>query len=244
MENELFGHEKGAFTGATGPKKGRFQLADQGTLFLDEIAEMTPATQAKILRVLQEREFEPVGGSRTIQVDTRIISATNRNLEDEISAGRFREDLYYRLNVVNLGLPPLRNRGEDIPLLAQHFLENFARKNNKSIKGFTPQAMDQLLRHEWPGKVRELMNIVERGVVLSRSEYLDVGALPLVTGELPDNGNAMDHFIPADMPLDEVEKISILKTLEMAGGNKSETARRLGITRRTLHKKLKKYGVM
>ncbi|MBW1945184.1 MAG: sigma-54-dependent Fis family transcriptional regulator [Deltaproteobacteria bacterium] len=244
LESELFGHEKGSFTGAHKRKEGRFRQAHGGSLFLDEISEMSLSMQVKLLRVIQEREITRVGGEAVIKVDVRIIAATNKNLLEEIGAGRFREDLYYRLNVVTLGLPPLRERREDIPLLAQHFLEDFTQKNRKTIKGFTPQAMDQLLRHDWPGNVRELMNIVERGVVLSRSEYLDNGELPLITGEPPENGNSPDHAIPADMPLDEVEKISILKTLELAGGNKSEAARRLGITRRTLHKKLKKYGVM
>ena len=244
LESELFGHEKGSFTGAHKRKEGRFRQAHGGSLFLDEISEMSLSMQVKLLRVLQEREITRVGGEAVIKVDVRIIAATNKDLLEEIGAGRFREDLYYRLNVVTLGLPPLRERREDIPLLAQHFLEDFAQKNHKTIKGFTPQAMDQLLRYDWPGNVRELMNIVERGVVLSRSEYLDVGELPLITGEPSENGNSLDHAIPADMPLDEVEKISILKTLELAGGNKSEAARRLGITRRTLHKKLKKYGVM
>ena len=244
LESELFGHEKGSFTGAHKRKEGRFRQAHGGSFFLDEISEMSLSMQVKLLRVLQEREITRVGGEAVIKVDVRIIAATNKDLLEEIGAGRFREDLYYRLNVVTLGLPPLRERREDIPLLAQHVLEDFARKNHKTIKGFTPQAMDQLLRHDWPGNVRELMNIVERGVVLSRSEYLDIEELPLITGDLPDNGNSPDHAIPADMPLDEVEKISILKTLETAGGNKSEAARRLGITRRTLHKKLKKYGVM
>ncbi len=244
LESELFGHEKGAFTGAHKRKEGRFRQAHGGSLFLDEISEMSLSMQVKLLRVLQEREITRVGGEEVIRVDVRIIAATNKDLLEEISGDRFREDLYYRLNVVTLDLPPLRKRREDIPLLAQNFLEDFARKNHKAIKGFTPQAMDQLLRHDWPGNVRELMNIVERGVVLSRSEYLDVGELPLITGEIPDKGDALDHGIPADMPLEEVEKISILKTLEMAGGNKSEAARRLGITRRTLHKKLKKYGAM
>ena len=244
LESELFGHEKGSFTGAHKRKEGRFRQAHGGSLFLDEISEMSLSMQVKLLRVLQEREITRVGGEAVIKVDVRIIAATNKALLEEIGAGRFREDLYYRLNVVTLGLPPLRERREDIPLLAQHFLEDFTQKNRKTIKGFTPQAMDQLLRHDWPGNVRELMNIVERGVVLSRSEYLDNGDLPLITGEPPENGNSPDHAIPADMPLDEVEKISILKTLELAGGNKSEAARRLGITRRTLHKKLKKYGVM
>ena len=245
LESELFGHEKGSFTGAHRRKIGRFELANEGTLLLDEISEMNADLQAKLLRVLQEREITRVGGEEVIEVDVRLIAATNKDLLGEIEAGRFREDLFYRLNVVTLNMPPLKERREDIPLLAKHFLEMFSEKNRKIIKGFTPQAMDQLLRYDWPGNVRELMNAVERAVVLSGSEYLDQEEMPIV---LKDGiAGAEEHpkeAIPGDLPLEEVEKASILKTLEMAGGNKSETARRLGITRRTLHKKLKKYGVM
>jgi two-component system response regulator HydG len=245
LESELFGHEKGAFTGAHRRKDGRFLQAHGGSLFLDEISEMSLAMQAKLLRVLQEREITRVGGEEVIKVDVRMITATNRDLLQEIEAGRFREDLYYRLNVVTLGIPPLKERREDIPLLAQHFLKLFTEKNHKQIKGFTPHTMDRLLKYNWPGNVRELMNTVERGVVLSRSEYLDEGQMPLgLNGESSRNGMPEIEAVPAELPLEEVEKATILKTLDSAGGNKSETARRLGITRRTLHKKLKKYGVM
>jgi two-component system response regulator HydG len=245
LESELFGHEKGAFTGAHKRKEGRFRQAHGGSIFLDEISEMSLAMQVKLLRVLQEREITRVGGEEVIQVDVRLIAATNKDLLKEIETGRFREDLFYRLNVVTLNMPPLRDRREDIPLLAQHFLETFCEKNRKTIKGFTPQAMDQLLRYDWPGNVRELMNAVERAVVLSSSEYLDEEELPLVLKDkIAEGEERPKEAIPGDLPLDEVEKATILKTLEMAGGNKSETARRLGITRRTLHKKLKKYGVM
>jgi two-component system response regulator HydG len=245
LESELFGHEKGAFTGAHRQKEGRFRQAHGGSLFLDEISEMSLAMQVKLLRVLQEREITRVGGEEVITVDVRIIAATNKDLSREIEAGRFREDLYYRLNVVALEMPPLRERREDIPLLAQHFLEALSRENRKSIKGFTPQAMDRLITYHWPGNVRELMNAVERGVVLSRSEYLDEAVLSLISGDESSfreisSGDAVN----AAMPLNEVEKTTILKTLEAAGGNKSEAARRLGITRRTLHKRLKLYGVM
>ena len=245
LESELFGHEKGAFTGAHRKKEGRFRQAHGGSLFLDEISEMSLAMQVKLLRVLQERELTRVGGEEVIKVDVRLIAATNKDLMQEIEEGRFREDLYYRLNVVNLTMPPLREKKEDIPLLAQHFKELFAVKNHKIIKGFTPQAMDRLMKYDWPGNVRELMNAVERGVVLSGSEYLDENDLPMITkyGEPEEKRSAQDN-IPADLPLDEVEKATILKTLESADGNKSEAARRLGITRKTLHKKLKKYGVM
>ena len=246
LESELFGHEKGAFTGAHRRKEGRFLQSDKGSLFLDEVSEMSLSMQVKLLRVLQDREITRVGGEEVFRVDVRIIAATNKDLIQETEAGRFREDLYYRLNVVTLNVPPLRERKEDIPLLAQSFLEMFAKTNNKQIKGFTPQAMDQLLKYGWPGNVRELMNSIERGVVLSRSEYLDRQDLPLVTkrGGSDDEQPPVTHEIPADVPLEEVEKATILKTLEASSGNKSEAARRLGITRRTLHKKLKKYGVM
>ena len=245
LESELFGHEKGAFTGAHRKKDGRFLQAHGGSLFLDEISEMSLAMQAKLLRVLQDREITRVGGEEVIRVDVRLITATNKDLLQEIEAGRFREDLYYRLNVVTLSIPPLKERREDIPLLAQHFLTLFNKKNRKQIKGFTPHIMDRLLKYDWPGNVRELMNAVERGVVLSRSEYLDEEDMPLdLNEEFLRQAQAGQENVPAEMPLDEVEKATILKTLESSGGNKSEAARRLGITRRTLHKKLKKYGVM
>jgi two-component system response regulator HydG len=205
---------------------------------------MSLAMQVKLLRVLQEREITRVGGEEVIKVDVRLIAATNKDLLKEIEAGRFREDLYYRLNVVTLTVPPLRERREDIPLLAQHFAMLFSKKNHKAVKGFTPHAMDRLLKHNWPGNVRELMNAVERGVVLSRSEYLDEEDLPLIMREGPMPGEIVSDTHLSDIPLDEVEKTTILNTLEAAGGNKSEAARRLGITRRTLHKKLKSYGVM
>jgi two-component system response regulator HydG len=248
LESELFGHEKGAFTGADRRKEGRFSQAHRGTLFLDEVSETSLMMQVKLLRALQEREFNRVGGETTIQVDVRVIAATNKNLLERISAGAFREDLYYRLNVVELAVPPLMKRKEDIPLLAQHFLEMFAAKNQKEIKGFTPQAMDNLIRYDWPGNVRELMNAVERGVVLARSPYLDEADFVFlnnpVSADDEDLAIASNLSIEGDAPLEEIEKTAILKTLEAAGGNKSEAARRLGITRKTLHKKLKTYGVM
>jgi len=248
LESELFGHEKGSFTGADRRKEGKFRQAEGGTIFLDEVSEMSLAMQVKLLRVLQEREITRVGGSDVIRVDVRVVAATNRDLIAAIQAGRFREDLYYRLNVVTLHVPSLRERREDIPLLAQHFLKTFAEKNRKNIGGFTPRAMDRMLRYAWPGNVRELMNAVERAVVLARSEYLDVEDLsPLFRDSLPEEAPAAEDLppdMPGNLPLDEVEKATILKTLEQVGGNKSEAARRLGITRRTLHQKLKKYGVM
>jgi two-component system, NtrC family, response regulator HydG len=256
LESELFGHEKGAFTGADRRKEGKFRQADGGSLFLDEVSEMSVGMQVKLLRVLQERELTRVGGEEVIRVDVRLIAATNRDLLREVGAGRFREDLFYRLNVVTLPVPPLRERPEDIPLLAQEFLVRFAEKNRKTIKGFTPQAMDRLLRHPWPGNVRELMNAVERGVVLSRGEYLEEAELSLLMPDqravapLPSKPNGAPLVGQPSSPddssssLEAVERETILRTLEAAGGNKSEASRRLGITRRTLHQKLRKYGMM
>jgi len=245
LESELFGHEKGAFTGADRRKEGRFRLAHGGSIFLDEISEMSVAMQAKMLRVLQEKELQRVGGEEVIKVDVRVMAATNRDLRELITGGGFREDLYYRLNVVTLSVPSLRERRDDIPLLAQHFLKMFAEKNRKHIKGFTPQAMDRLVRYDWPGNVRELMNAVERSVILCRGEYIPESDFPLSVREtVAPEEDSVGAELLADLPLEEVEKVTILQTLESAGGNKSETARRLGITRRTLHKKLKKYGVM
>lgn len=245
LESELFGHEKGAFTGAERRKEGKFRQADRGSIFLDEVSEMSLAMQVKLLRVLQEREIVRVGGEEVIKIDVRVIAATNKELIREIQAGRFREDLYYRLNVVTLHVPPLRERRDDIPLIAQHFLTLFAEKNHKNIKGFTPRAMDRLLKYNWPGNVRELMNAVERGVVLSRSEYLGEEEFSLVFQDRPRSPETRAQPIVAEAPsLETVEKETILRALETSGGNKSEAARRLGITRRTLHLKLKKYGMM
>jgi two-component system response regulator HydG len=246
LESELFGHEKGAFTGAHRRKEGRFRQADGGSIFLDEVSEMSLAMQVRLLRALQEREVTRVGGEEVIKVDVRVIAATNKDLIRQIESGRFREDLYYRLNVVTLNVPPMKERKEDIPLLAQHYLNMFAEKNRKQIKGFTPQALDQLLNYDWPGNVRELMNAVERAVVLSGSEYLDEQDLPLgIEVEVSaQEGIPSDHTVAADLPLEDVERVTIIRTLESTEGNKSEAARRLGITRKTLHKKLKKYGMM
>ena len=248
LESELFGHEKGAFTGADRRKEGRFYQAHRGSLFLDEVSEMSLTMQVKLLRVLQEREFTRVGGEKTIPVDVRIIAATNKDLPELIGQAEFREDLYYRLNVVDLEIPSLRKRREDVPLLAQHFLQIFAARNHKEIKGFTPQAMDHLIRYDWPGNVRELMNAVERAVVLSRSDYLSEKDFPVISGFKIKNDETISQPPPINgdgtTPLEEVEKATILKTMEASGGNKSEAARRLGITRKTLHKKLKTYGVM
>jgi len=245
LESELFGHEKGAFTGAHRRKEGKFRQADGGSLFLDEVGEMSLSMQVKLLRALQEMEFFRVGGEELLKVDVRVIAATNKDLLQEIEAGRFREDLYYRLNVVTLTVPSMADRKEDIPLLARHFMERFSQKNRKDIKGFSPHAMDQMLRYGWPGNVRELMNAVERAVVMSRSEYIQPEDLPLELQNLPPE-NAVDPSlkIPDEgVSLEKMEKETILKTLASTSGNKSEAARRLGITRKTLRKKLKNYEV-
>ncbi|MBC2710522.1 MAG: sigma-54-dependent Fis family transcriptional regulator [Desulfosarcina sp.] len=244
LESELFGHEKGAFTGAERRKEGRFVLADGGSLFLDEVGEMPVSMQVKLLRVLQERELTRVGGEQVIPVDVRLIVATNQDLARMVNAGTFREDLYYRLNVVELKTPPLRARREDIPLLAAHFLSRFAKKNRKSVDRFSPRAMDLLIRHQWPGNVRELMNTIERAVVLARSDCLDESDFSVLAAGLSDTKDALSGGIfPADVPLDRIEREAIVNTLASARGNKSEAARRLGITRKTLREKLKKYGL-
>jgi two-component system response regulator HydG len=246
LESELFGHEKGAFTGADRRREGHFSHADGGTLFLDEIGEISVAMQVKLLRVIQEREFQRVGGDQNIRVDVRLVAATNKDLEKEVEAGNFRQDLFFRLNVVTLVMPPLRERVEDIPLLAAHFLTVFAQKNNKPIKGFTPTAMDCLLKHAWPGNVRELENVVERAVVLLVGDYISERELPssLVPADAatPKTSGAPSISL-ASISLDDLEKRAILETLAACGGNKSETARRLGVTRKTLHAKLARYGL-
>jgi two-component system response regulator HydG len=243
LESELFGHEKGAFTGAIARKQGRFQLAHNSSIFLDEIAEMAPATQAKILRVLQEREFELLGSSQTTKVNTRIITATNRKLEEEIQAGRFREDLYYRLNVVTVEVPPIRRRREDIPLLAHFFLKQYAEKNHRLIKGFTPRATDLLMRYDWPGNVRELENIIERAVIMARGEVITPLEFPNDLQELDEDLKASHIDLSPGRSLKEVEKDMILRTLEETGGNRTHAAKILGISRRTLQLKLKEYGI-
>lgn len=238
LESELFGHEKGAFTGADRERDGKFVQAEGGTLFLDEIGETSHAMQVKMLRVLQEQELQRVGGEKTIQTDARIIAATNRDLEEEVRKGNFREDLYYRLNVVTVHVPPLRDRGDDITLLVQFFVEQFATKNRRTVEGITPECLQLLSSYQWPGNVRELENAIERGVILMRGEHLTEKSLPLpIQKQKTVNGGA----VSGATSLQEVEKQQILKTLEETGGNKSEAARRLGITRKTLQNKLQKY---
>lgn len=246
LASELFGHEKGAFTGADKKHDGHFLQADGGTIFLDEIGEMPLSMQVKLLRVIQEREVLSVGGSKSVPVDVRIIAATNRDLGQEVAAGTFRQDLYYRLNVVTLALPPLRERADDIPLLAQHFLTRFAAKNNKQIKGFTPGAMERLVRYAWPGNVRELENVIERASILLLGEHISERELPerFGAGAQDDSlAGVLTDALAADCPtLDDVERAVILQTLKRFGGNKTEAARALGITRKTLHARLTKYN--
>jgi len=241
LESELFGHEKGAFTGADRRREGKFVQAEGGSLFLDEVSEMSPAMQVKLLRVLQERELTRVGGAEVIKVNVRLIAASNKDLKKEMEKGRFREDLFYRLNVVGLNVPPLRERKEDIPMLAQHFLQQFVAQNSKKIKGFTPQAMEKLLKYRWPGNIRELMNAIERAVVLSRKEHLDAEELVLMMADNFVDVKTIQNRSLENLPLEEVEKMTILEALATSAGNKSEAARRLGITRKTLRKKLEKY---
>ncbi|WP_054181181.1 sigma-54-dependent response regulator transcription factor ZraR [Trabulsiella odontotermitis] len=237
LESELFGHEKGAFTGADKRREGRFEEAQGGTLFLDEIGDISPLMQVRLLRAIQEREVQRVGSNKTIAIDARLIAATHRNLAEEVAAGRFRQDLYYRLNVVTIEMPPLRQRREDIPLLAEHFLQRYGERNRKTVKGFTPQAMDLLIHYSWPGNIRELENAVERAVVLLTGEYISERELPLSIAStvVPE---ADDTEETAIQPLVEVEKEVILAALEKTGGNKTEAARQLGITRKTLLAKL------
>jgi two-component system response regulator HydG len=240
LESELFGHEKGAFTGADRQRDGTFVQADGGTLFLDEIGETSAAMQVKLLRVLQEGELQRVGGNQTISVDVRIIAATNRDLEEEVEKGRFREDLYYRLNVVTLEVPPLRERQGDVELLAERFIERFAEKNRRTVESVSRECIQHLTAYPWPGNVRELENAIERGVILMRGNHLTEKSLPLALQkhfqENPQAGTAK----PAT--LQEAEKVLIKQTLKETDGNKSEAARRLGITRKTLQNKLQKYS--
>jgi len=242
LESELFGHEKGAFTGAERRREGKFVQAHGGSLFLDEVSEMSKAMQVKLLRILQEREVTRVGGAEVIKVDVRVIAASNKSLKEEIQKGNFREDLFYRLNVVSLHVPPLRERKEDIPMLAQHFLKHFSERNNKNIQGYTPRAMQKIMAYSWPGNIRELMNAVERAVVLAHADFLDAAEIALIMGDSASSvGAAESDRPPQNLSLEDVEKKSILGALDACGGNKSEAARRLGITRKTLRAKLQKY---
>src|SRR3984957_17232842 len=242
LESELFGYEKGAFSGATGSKPGKFELADKGTLFLDEIGDVPPAIQVKLLRVLQEREFERLGGTKTLKVDVRLIAATNRDLRAALEDGTFREDLYYRLNVVAIDIPPLRDHKEDIPALANFFLEKFARESGKPVRSLTPQAMKLLMDFHWPGNVRELENIMERAVTLAEGQTLDVADIHLD----PPSSRAVSGapaVLPVGMTLDQWEDEAIREALKQANGNKSQAARALGLSRNALRYRLSKIGV-
>lgn len=245
LESELFGHEKGAFTGAIGRRKGRFEEANGGTLFLDEIGDISPQTQLKLLRVLQERNFERIGGNQTVEVDVRIICATHRNLRKLVADGDFREDLYYRLNVITVETPPLRTRREDIPLLARHLVAKLAEQNERSIEEITPEAIRALEGYRWPGNVRELENILERAVVLTQSETIDVKHFPadlLEPGSQDNKQVALDEQlqIPGST-LEDIERFVILKTYESCGGNTFETSRMLGISQRKIQYRLRQY---
>ncbi len=243
LESELFGHEKGAFTGATDQKPGKFEQADQGTLFLDEVGEMSLSIQAKFLRVLEGHPFERVGGSESIQVDVRLVAATNRNLEEAVREGKFREDLYFRLQVLEIAVPTLRGRRDDIPLLANFFAGRFAEKTGRPVKKFTSLAMERLSQHNWPGNVRELQNTVERAVVLSTGDVIDHDQI-LLSGlrEAEEQSSSNTERIPA-ISMERLEQEHILRILKMTGGNKSKASQILGIERSTLDRKIKKYGL-
>jgi len=236
LESELFGHEKGAFTGAHAQRRGKFEIANRGTIFLDEIGDMSANIQVHLLRVLEEKEFTRVGGNELIKVDVRVISATNKDMKEAVANRQFREDLYYRLNVVNIELPPLRERKEDIPLLAQHFLKKFSVENQKGITDFSPEATDFLLKYEWPGNVRELENAIERAVILTKNSCIEVA-------DLPQESLTMTHSASSGKDLGEVERNHILNILNETGGNYSEAARILGISRMTLYNKIRAYGL-
>ncbi len=238
LESELFGHEKGSFTGAVGRKRGRFELAHTGTIFLDEIGEINPSIQIKILRVLQEKEFERVGGEETLEVDVRIISATNKDLRAEIEKGTFREDLYYRLNVVNIHIPPLRDRKEDIPLLAAAFVKEFAQENEKQVDGIDPKARSLLYNYSWPGNVRELRNCLESAVVMSKGSVITTDDLP---PSIVTDSESNHVRIQLGATMGEAEKEIIRANLAAQNGNKSRTAEILGIGRKTLHRKIAEY---
>ena len=246
LESELFGHEKGAFTGATDRKAGKFETADKGTLMLDEIGEMSPGIQAKFLRVLEGHPFERVGGSKTVKVDVRVIAATNRDLEEEVRRGKFRKDLYFRLHVVQIDVPPLRHRPEDIPELAEFFLHKYNNETGRRIRGFSPQATQQLKQYHWPGNVRELKNVIERAVVLSRGDVIQLDELSLsnlsTSSESPfDMNPIVQEYQPQS--LEDVEQRHIESTLHSNDWNKSKSATILGIERSTLDRKIKKYGI-
>jgi transcriptional regulator with GAF, ATPase, and Fis domain len=242
LESELFGHEKGAFTSAVSQRKGRFELADGGSIFLDEIGDLSAALQVKLLRVLQERQFERLGGTRTLRVDVRVLAATHRDLEGGLKSGAFREDLYYRLNVVAITVPPLRERREDIPSLLDHFLARFAQKNRRTVTGLTAGARDALMRYDYPGNVRELENIIERAVLLCRGSVIDLEDLPVA---LRPGERRPEAPLPKSLPevLADIERQAIQSALERSGGVQTRAAEDLGISERVLRYKMHKYGL-
>ena len=239
LESELFGHEKGSFTGAERKRAGRFEQANEGTLFLDEIGEIPAATQIKLLAVLQERRFERVGGNESVKVDVRILAATNRDLKADVAAGRFREDLYYRLNVVTIDVPPLRLRGSDILVLAEHFLRRFALENHKQVEGFSARAKTKLRSHHWPGNVRELENAIERAVVLCEGSQIDADHLPYAS----PTAESLSGITVPGATLAELERYAIIKTLEAAEGSTARAAEMLDVSVRTIQYRLNQYGI-
>jgi DNA-binding NtrC family response regulator len=242
LESELFGHEKGAFTGAVERRIGRFEQAQGGTLFLDEIGEIDASIQVKLLRFLGERTFERVGSNKTLTADVRLIAATNKNLQERVKAGTFREDLFFRLRVIEIWLPPLRERPEDLPMLAQTFLHEFAKENQKDVKGFTPEAFELLRRYSWPGNVRELRTALEHAVVLSRSDKITARDLPVqVRNPATDNGNGPAAQRPEHLTVRQAEKELIIRALKETDGNRTLAAKKLGMSRRTLHRKIHEY---
>lgn len=246
LESELFGHEKGAFTGAMARRKGRFEMADGGSLFLDEISEIDPSVQVKLLRVLEERRFERVGGDEPVDVDIRLIAATNRNLKQLVADGNFREDLYFRLDVITVDIPPLRDRGDDVALLASRFIHEFSEKNGKAVDGITADAMSMLAAYSWPGNVRELRNTIEKMVVLTRGERLTARDIPpslrSEVGGGSVNAPRRSGMIAAPDSLADAERAMIYRALEKHGDNRTKAAEELGISRRTLHRKLRQYN--
>ncbi len=241
LESEMFGHEKGSFTGAIEQRIGRFELANGGTLFLDEIGELEPQMQVKLLRVLEERAFERVGGQKTIEVDVRLIAATNKDLKKQVAGGKFRDDLFYRLSVVTIGLPPLRERRDDIPLLVSAFLQQCSEDNNKNVTELTPDAMNVLMAYDWPGNVRELRNAIEQMIVLSRSEKLSLRDVP--AGIRGGADLTKISVVRNGMTVEEAEKELIVQALKELNGNRTRAAEKIGMSRRTLHRKLKRYGL-
>jgi two-component system response regulator HydG len=244
MESELFGHEKGAFTGANERRVGRFEQADGGTLFMDEVSEIPPSAQTKLLRVLEERCFERVGGSKTVEVDIRLISATNKNLKSLTDSGAFRSDLYFRMNVVDIDLPPLREHMEDLPLLCRHFLDELARENNKNIEDVSPEVLNVFSSYSWPGNVRELRNAIERMIVFSRGSKLTARDIPpeirKAAGKEDEAGRWPEKGA-APVSMEQAEKMMIVRALEQNDDNRTRAAKQLGISRRTFHRKLKQF---